>query len=122
MKPYIDLKGASGAVYRYKLAEDHDPRTTIAGNFVYIDDAGTVLMAGEANNLHAFYTTLNRLGPDGPSQCPPPLQGASGEHLHSTSLQAAEFAVLFAEVLSCGQQVAGWLSRPERSGAERGRS
>ena len=53
MKPYIDLKGASGAVYRYKLAEDHDPRTTIAGNFVYVDEAGTVLMAGEANNLHA---------------------------------------------------------------------
>lgn len=51
MKPYIELKGASGAVYRYKLAEDADPRTTIAGNFVYLDAAGTVLFAGEANNL-----------------------------------------------------------------------
>jgi hypothetical protein len=52
VKPYIDLQGASGAVYRYKLAEDHDPRTTIAGNFVFIDASGTVVYAGEANNLH----------------------------------------------------------------------
>ena len=52
MKPYIDLQGASGAVYRYKLAEDRDPRTTIAGNFVFVDAAGTIVYAGEANNLH----------------------------------------------------------------------
>ena len=52
MKPYIDLQGASGAVYRYKLAEDRDPRTTIAGNFVFLDATGTVVYAGEANNLH----------------------------------------------------------------------
>ncbi len=52
MKPYIDLQGASGAVYRYKLAEDRDPRTTIAGNFVFVDATGTVVYAGEANNLH----------------------------------------------------------------------
>lgn len=51
MKPYIELKGASGAVYRYKLAEDADPRTTIAGNFVYLDGKGVVVFAGEANNL-----------------------------------------------------------------------
>lgn len=52
MKPYIDLQGASGAVYRYKLAEDRDPRTTIAGNFVFVDASGTIVFAGEANNLH----------------------------------------------------------------------
>ena len=52
MKPYIDLQGASGAVYRYKLAEDRDPRTTIAGNFIFVDASGTVVYAGEANNLH----------------------------------------------------------------------
>ena len=52
MKPYIDLQGASGAVYRYKLGEDRDPRTTIAGNFVFVDATGTVVYAGEANNLH----------------------------------------------------------------------
>jgi hypothetical protein len=52
VKQYIDLQGASGAVYRYKLAEDRDPRTTIAGNFVFIDAQGTVIYAGEANNLH----------------------------------------------------------------------
>ena len=51
MKPYIELKGASGAVYRYKLADDADPRTTIAGNFVYLDAKGAVVFAGEANNL-----------------------------------------------------------------------
>ena len=53
MKPYIDLIGASGATYRYKLAEDRDPRTTIAGNFVYVDAAHAVVFAGEANNLHS---------------------------------------------------------------------
>jgi hypothetical protein len=52
VKPYIDLQGASGAVYRYKLAEDRDPRTTIAGNFIFVDAAGGVVYAGEANNLH----------------------------------------------------------------------
>ncbi len=78
MKPYIELKGASGAVYRYKLAEDADPRTTIAGNFVYLDAKGVLLFAGEANNLigasarwseavsrhgaNALYTRLNVSG------------------------------------------------------------
>jgi hypothetical protein len=52
VKPYIDLQGASGAVYRYKLAEDRDPRTTIAGNFIFVDADGKVVFAGEANNLH----------------------------------------------------------------------
>ena len=52
MKPYIDLQGASGAVYRYKRAADREPRTTIAGNFVFVDATGTVVYAGEANNLH----------------------------------------------------------------------
>ncbi|WP_297510080.1 hypothetical protein [uncultured Caulobacter sp.] len=51
MKPYIELKGASGAVYRYKLAENGDPGTTIAGNYVYVDARGDVVYAGEANNL-----------------------------------------------------------------------
>jgi hypothetical protein len=56
VKLYIDLQGASGAVYRYKLAEDGDPRTTIAGNFIYVDAAGHVIYAGEANNLHSAGT------------------------------------------------------------------
>jgi hypothetical protein len=43
VKPYIELKGASGAVYRYKLAENGDPNTTIAGNYVYVDAKGTVV-------------------------------------------------------------------------------
>ena len=51
MKPYIELKGASGAVYRYKLAENGEPGTTIAGHFVYVDAKGAVVFAGQANNL-----------------------------------------------------------------------
>ena len=51
MKPYIEVKGASGAVYRYKLAENGEPGTTIAGNYLYIDASGDVVFAGEANNL-----------------------------------------------------------------------
>ena len=35
----------------YKLAENGDPATTIAGNYVYVDAKGAVVFAGEANNL-----------------------------------------------------------------------
>lgn len=54
MEDHIDLKGASGQIYRYRVAPDADPRTTASGNFAYTapaDGGVTVLYLGEANNL-----------------------------------------------------------------------
>ena len=36
MDTKIDLRGASGAVYRFRLADDGSAKTTISGNFVYV--------------------------------------------------------------------------------------
>ncbi|CAN5208142.1 hypothetical protein BH11PSE2_BH11PSE2_07010 [soil metagenome] len=54
MKDQIELKGASGAAYRFRLAENGDPKTTISGNYVYVraaDGMATVLLVGDAANL-----------------------------------------------------------------------
>jgi len=50
----IDLRGASGAVYRYREAEKDRMQTPMGGNFVYVKRAANeieVLYAGEAANL-----------------------------------------------------------------------
>lgn len=36
MKPFIDLTGASGAVYRFRLVEDPSLLPATGGNFVYL--------------------------------------------------------------------------------------
>lgn len=54
MKDQIEYKGASGAAYRFRLAENGDPKTTISGNFIYVregDSPATVIYAGATNNL-----------------------------------------------------------------------
>ena len=54
MDRQIDLRGASGEVYRYRCAEGGDTRTPTGGNFVYVtikDDAVTVLYAGASPSL-----------------------------------------------------------------------
>ena len=54
MNSHIDLPGQSGALYRYRLAENADPRTPIGGNYVYVREVKgkpEVLLAGETNNL-----------------------------------------------------------------------
>lgn len=54
MNQYIDLRGASGALYRYTLAENAKPRSPVSGTFVYVRDGQpepAVLYAGETNNL-----------------------------------------------------------------------
>lgn len=56
MKDQIEFKGASGAAYRFRLAENGDPKTTISGNFIYIRDADAqpqVIYAGATTNLSA---------------------------------------------------------------------
>lgn len=54
MKDQIEFKGASGAAYRFRLAENGDPKTTISGNFIYVRDQGAqpeVVYAGATSNL-----------------------------------------------------------------------
>lgn len=51
MNNQIDLRGASGAIYRYRLAENAEPKTPIGGNFAYLTMEGQVLFIGETNNL-----------------------------------------------------------------------
>ncbi len=54
MSPFLDLNGASGATYRYRLAPDGQVTTPIAGNYVCVreDAAGfTVLSVVETNDL-----------------------------------------------------------------------
>lgn len=54
MQDFIDLEGASGARYRFRLWPDGAPHTPVGGNYVYVraDEAGVkVLQIGETNDL-----------------------------------------------------------------------
>ena len=54
MKDFIDLQGASGAQYRFRVWPDGAPHVPIGGNYVYLreDAVGvTVLVVGETNDL-----------------------------------------------------------------------
>jgi hypothetical protein len=54
LNPWIDLKGASGATYRYTLAENAKPRSPVSGTFVFVKQAKPaprVIYAAEAMNL-----------------------------------------------------------------------
>lgn len=54
MKEQIDLTGASGEVYRYRLAAEATGLPRMAGNFVFVrNEVGgpTVVFVGENNDL-----------------------------------------------------------------------
>ncbi len=54
MKDFIDLEGASGARYRFRLWPEGAPHTPVGGNYVYVkaEESGvTVLQVGETNDL-----------------------------------------------------------------------
>ena len=54
MDKQIDLRGASGAVYRYRWAEGDEVRTPTGGNFVYVatdGEAVVVVYAGASPSL-----------------------------------------------------------------------
>ena len=54
MRDLIDLKGASGAVYRFNLLRDGRPLSPMGGNFAYVREAGEgyeVIHVGEGQNL-----------------------------------------------------------------------
>jgi hypothetical protein len=54
MRDLIDVRGASGAVYRFGLIRDGRPLSPIGGNYLYVRDAGEtyeIVHAGEGQNL-----------------------------------------------------------------------
>jgi len=54
MKDLIDLKGASGAVYRFALVREGRPLSPMGGNFIYVRARGEgyeLVHVGEVQNL-----------------------------------------------------------------------
>jgi hypothetical protein len=54
MRDIIDVKGASGAVYRFTRFRDGSPLSAMGGNYIYARQHPTgpeILFAGEAQNL-----------------------------------------------------------------------
>lgn len=54
MRDLIDVKGASGAVYRFNLLREGRPLSPMGGNFLYVredGDAYEIIYVGEAQNL-----------------------------------------------------------------------
>jgi hypothetical protein len=54
MKTFIDLQGASGAAYRFRLWPPEAPHVPIAGNYAYVREEPhgvTVILVGETNDL-----------------------------------------------------------------------
>lgn len=54
MRDFIDVRGVSGAVYRFGLVRDGRPLSPIGGNYLYVRDGGEtyeIVHAGEVQNL-----------------------------------------------------------------------
>ena len=54
MRDFIDVRGVSGAVYRFGLVRDGRPLSPIGGNYLYVRDGGEtyeIVHAGEGQNL-----------------------------------------------------------------------
>jgi|SRR6185437_2179301 len=61
MKPFIDLQGASGATYRFRLWEPGAPHQPIAGNYVCVraEKAGySIVSVGETLDLSQLRAKL----------------------------------------------------------------
>ena len=74
MKEFIDLKGASGVAYRFRLSADGEFQQPIAGNYAYVqaDGAGVkVIVLGETPDLSRSRASL----PKGPRR--------AGTHLYT---------------------------------------
>ena len=50
MPSHIDVRGASGAFYRFRPADDPRARSTMSGNYVYVRGEALVFL-GETDNL-----------------------------------------------------------------------
>jgi hypothetical protein len=56
MQAHFDVRGASGATYRFRRVGDRDDRPATAGNFLYVRGAATkavIVYAGECDSLIA---------------------------------------------------------------------
>lgn len=54
MRDLIDVRGATGAVYRFGLVRDGRPLSPIGGNYLYVRETGEtyeIVYAGEGQNL-----------------------------------------------------------------------
>ena len=54
MKDFLDLKGASGAEYRFRIWREGSPHLPVAGNYVFLREDGEgfkVLLVGATNDL-----------------------------------------------------------------------
>lgn len=54
MSDHIDVRGASGKVYRFRLAPNARPASAMSGTFAYVREHGRdreVLFVGETDNL-----------------------------------------------------------------------
>jgi hypothetical protein len=54
MKDLIDVRGASGAVYRFAMVREGRALSPIGGNYLYVREAGDtyeIIHAGEGQNL-----------------------------------------------------------------------
>ncbi len=54
MRDLIDVRGASGAVYRFGMIRDGRPLSPIGGNYLYVREVGDayeIVHAGEGQNL-----------------------------------------------------------------------
>jgi hypothetical protein len=54
MRDLIDVRGASGAVYRFNLLREGRPLSPMGGNFLYVREVGEgyeIVYVGEAQNL-----------------------------------------------------------------------
>ena len=52
MQAFVDLQGASGAVYRYRLAPDGQVTSRIAGNYAFVreEEEGFAVLSAEATS------------------------------------------------------------------------
>jgi hypothetical protein len=65
---FIDLKGASGAAYRFRRCAPGAHHPPIAGNFAWVRRTGSsceLLVLGVANNLSNIALQQERQGPEG---------------------------------------------------------
>lgn len=54
MRDYVDIRGASGSIYRFMLLKDGRPLSPMGGNYLYGRSTGErfeMLYAGEVQNL-----------------------------------------------------------------------
>lgn len=74
MQNFIDLPGASGALYRFRLWPDGAGHLPIAGNYVIVradPDGVRVLLVGASNDLSRARADWSRAVREAPHMCSP---------------------------------------------------